>query len=143
MDNLWLKVENIVAKEEIARFKNSSVAEVSESVYMMERVNRKTQPTAWQPCSWIDQNYLNNRGSKSPKKHYNKLFSNRANTFRQEVFTIYIKDKQPRLGSYCFHSKKTCSTLFSNWTSSFEKILILHSFAPQQTCIYGSHMGYF
>ena len=50
MDNLWLKVENIVAKGEIASFKqffllshfflkNPSAAETSESVYMRERVN--------------------------------------------------------------------------------------------------------
>ena len=48
MDNLWLKVENIVAKVEIAQneqfyfcqhvFKNVSAAEASESVYMRERV---------------------------------------------------------------------------------------------------------
>ena len=39
MDNLKLKVENIVAKGEIARFKKLSAAEASESVYMRERVN--------------------------------------------------------------------------------------------------------
>ena len=49
MDNLSLKVENIVAKEEIARFEQflllqlcfqkSSAADASESVYMRERVN--------------------------------------------------------------------------------------------------------
>ena len=49
MDNLWLKVENIVAKGEIARmsnfffchyvFKKPSAAEASESVYIRERVN--------------------------------------------------------------------------------------------------------
>ena len=50
MDNLWQKVENIVAKGEIARFvqflllshyvfKKLSAAEASESVYMRERVN--------------------------------------------------------------------------------------------------------
>ena len=50
MDNLWLKVENIVTKGEIARFvqflffcynvfKKPSAAEASESVYMRERVN--------------------------------------------------------------------------------------------------------
>ena len=48
MDNLWQKVENIVAKGEIARFvqflllslfsKKPSVAKASESVYMRERV---------------------------------------------------------------------------------------------------------
>ena len=52
MANLWLKVENIVAKEKIARlehffflschyvFKKRSAAEASESVYMRERVKR-------------------------------------------------------------------------------------------------------
>ena len=35
MDNLWLKVENIVTKGEIA-----SAAEASESIYMRERVKR-------------------------------------------------------------------------------------------------------
>ena len=50
MYNLWRKVENIVAKGEIARFvqflllslydfKKLSAAEASESVYMRERVN--------------------------------------------------------------------------------------------------------
>ena len=49
MDNLWRKVENIVAKGEIARFvqflllslcfQKPSAAEASESVYMRERVN--------------------------------------------------------------------------------------------------------
>ena len=48
MDNLWLKVENIVAKEEIVFsnfffchyvFKKPSAAEASESVYMTVRVN--------------------------------------------------------------------------------------------------------
>ena len=48
MDNLWLKVENIVAKGEILvlrnfffchYFKKLSAAEASESVYMRERVN--------------------------------------------------------------------------------------------------------
>ena len=41
MDNLWLKVVNIVAKGEIARhyvFKKPSAAEALESVYMSERV---------------------------------------------------------------------------------------------------------
>ena len=38
MDNLWLKVENIVTKGEIARFKKLSAAEASESVYMSKRV---------------------------------------------------------------------------------------------------------
>ena len=47
MDNLWLKVENIVSKGEIACFDNFffcryvfkklSAAEASESVYMRER----------------------------------------------------------------------------------------------------------
>ena len=45
MDNLWLKVENIVAKGEIARchyvFKKLSAAEASESIYMRERVKLK------------------------------------------------------------------------------------------------------
>ena len=43
MDNLRLKVENIVAKGEIARhyvFKKQSAAEASESVYMRERVKQ-------------------------------------------------------------------------------------------------------
>ena len=45
MDNPWQKVENIVAKGEIARFvhyvfKKSSAAEASESVYMRERVKQ-------------------------------------------------------------------------------------------------------
>ena len=50
MDNLRLKVENIVAKGEIARFeqfllfhyviKTPSAAEASESVYMRERIKR-------------------------------------------------------------------------------------------------------
>ena len=44
MDNLWLKVGNIVAKGAISSFvtmflKKPSAAESSESVYMMERVN--------------------------------------------------------------------------------------------------------
>ena len=41
MDNLCLKVENIVSKGEIAHyvFKKPSAAEASESVYMRERVN--------------------------------------------------------------------------------------------------------
>ena len=55
MDNLWLKVESIVAKGEIARFeqflllslymfsKRLSAAEVSESVYMRERVKSLLQ----------------------------------------------------------------------------------------------------
>ena len=42
MDNLRLKVENIVAKGEIALFfKKPSAAEASESVYMRERVKAK------------------------------------------------------------------------------------------------------
>ena len=50
MDNLWLKVENIVTKGEIALlcnflfcyyvFKKPSAAEASESVYMRERVKK-------------------------------------------------------------------------------------------------------
>ena len=50
MDKLWQKVENIVAKAEIARlcniffchyvFKKPSAAEASESVYMRKRVNK-------------------------------------------------------------------------------------------------------
>ena len=48
MDNLWQKVENILAKGEIAQnnfffchyvFKKLSAAEASESVYIRERVN--------------------------------------------------------------------------------------------------------
>ena len=52
MDNLWLKVENIVAKGEIACFEQflfchyvfnkSSAAEASESVYIKQRVNNKS-----------------------------------------------------------------------------------------------------
>ena len=38
MDNLWLKVENIVEKEEIARSQKPSAAEASESVDMRERI---------------------------------------------------------------------------------------------------------
>ena len=52
MDNLWLKVENIVVKGEIACFelflllslcfqKAVSAAEASESIYMKERVKYK------------------------------------------------------------------------------------------------------
>ena len=52
MDNLWLKLENIVIQGKIARseqflifyvFKNPSAAEASESVYMRERVNEDSQ----------------------------------------------------------------------------------------------------
>ena len=52
MDNQWLKVENIVAKGEIAHheqflllpqcFQKSSASEAWESVYMRERVNNET-----------------------------------------------------------------------------------------------------
>ena len=62
MDNLWQKVENIVAKGEIARFvqflfchyvfKKLSAAQATESVYMRERVNPYPHTdTFWRLCS--------------------------------------------------------------------------------------------
>ena len=59
IDNLWLKVENIVSKEEIVRFEQFLLlslcfqkavccrAEASESVYMRERVNNSKDMASW------------------------------------------------------------------------------------------------
>ena len=55
MDNLWLKVDNIVAKGEIARFEQfllthyvfKKPSAVSESVYIRERVNLFQQTDAF------------------------------------------------------------------------------------------------
>ena len=62
IDNLWLKVENIVSNGEIARlsnfffchyvFKKVSAAEASESIYMRERV--KGSRTIFQTAYWTD-----------------------------------------------------------------------------------------
>ena len=58
MDNLWLKVENIVSKREISCFmfsKKPSAAEASESVYMREMVKSYFfMLELSSPLSWYD-----------------------------------------------------------------------------------------